>query len=297
MTSPAKVRDIRLIPIDRIEVLNPRDRNQEVLAEISENIKTIGLKKPITVTPRSGSDGAERYLLVCGQGRLNSFKLHGEQRIPALVVSVTDDEAFMMSLAENIARRRTKPLERLAGVTLLRQKGYSNKEIAEKTGLTLQYLQDILLLLDKGEERLIVAVERRIIPLSAALVIVGAGENDKAVQTALQEAYESGELRGRQLMEARSLIQRRHLLGRSLARGSPRKNTGTSSSSLVRAYQKEVQRQQMLVRKASFAQQKLLFVVGALRELFANENFVNLLRAEGLDTLPKYLADRLAISR
>ncbi|MEO8390671.1 hypothetical protein [Polaromonas sp.] len=91
------------------------------------------------------------YLLVCGQGRLSSFKLDGEQRIPALVVTVTDDEAFMMSLAESIARRRTKPLERLAGVTLLRKKGYSNKEIAEKTGLTLQYLQDILLLLDKGE--------------------------------------------------------------------------------------------------------------------------------------------------
>jgi ParB family chromosome partitioning protein len=63
---------------------------------------------------------------------------------------------------------------------------------------------------------------------------------------------------------------------------------------LVRAYQKEVQRQQMLVRKAAFAQQKLLFVVGALRELFADENFVNLLRAEGLDTLPKYMAERLA---
>lgn len=95
--------------------------------------------------------GMSGYLLVCGQGRLSSFKLDGEQRIPALVVTVTDDEAFMMSLAESIARRRTKPLERLAGVTLLRKKGYSNKEIAEKTGLTLQYLQDILLLLDKGE--------------------------------------------------------------------------------------------------------------------------------------------------
>jgi ParB family chromosome partitioning protein len=50
----------------------------------------------------------------------------------------------------------------------------------------------------------------------------------------------------------------------------------------------------MLIRKASFAQQKLLFIVGALRELLADENFVNLLRAEGLDTLPKYLADRMA---
>ena len=30
-----------------------------------------------------------------------------------------------------------------------------------------------------------------------------------------------------------------------------------------------------------------------LKKLFADENFVTLLRAEGLDTLPKYLAERI----
>ena len=61
----------------------------------------------------------------------------------------------------------------------------------------------------------------------------------------------------------------------------------------MRVYQKEVQRQKQIVKKAEIAQQQLLFVVGALRELFADENFTTLLRAEGLDTLPKYLAERV----
>jgi len=47
------------------------------------------------------------------------------------------------------------------------------------------------------------------------------------------------------------------------------------------------------VDSAEFAQQRLMFVVGALRQIFADENFVNLLRAEGLATLPKYLAERV----
>ncbi len=136
---------------------------------------------------------------------------------------------------------------------------------------------------------------RGAIPASAAMVIAEAGEDDRAVQLALQEAYESGGLRGRQLMAARQLIQRRRLLGRSNSRASPRKSTNVTSSSLVRAYQREVQRQQVLVRKASFAQQRLMFVVGALRQLVANESFVNLLRAEGLDGLPKYLADKIEL--
>jgi ParB family chromosome partitioning protein len=48
-----------------------------------------------------------------------------------------------------------------------------------------------------------------------------------------------------------------------------------------------------MVKKAELAQQRLLFIVGALRQLLADENFTNLLRVEGLETLPKYLAERL----
>jgi ParB family chromosome partitioning protein len=73
----------------------------------------------------------------------------------------------------------------------------------------------------------------------------------------------------------------------------PRRSSDVTSSSLVRTYQNEVERQKAMVRKAEFAQQRLMFVVGALRQLFADENFVNLLRAEGLSTLPKYLAERV----
>ncbi|WP_212743431.1 ParB N-terminal domain-containing protein [Shimia litoralis] len=110
---------VTLVPIDRIEVLNSRDRNMKVFEEIVENIRSIGLKKPITVTEREGADGAPAYLLVCGEGRLNAFRLLGESHIPALVVNVTDEDAFIMSLAENIARKGHRPLEILADIELL----------------------------------------------------------------------------------------------------------------------------------------------------------------------------------
>lgn len=68
-----------------------------------------------------------------------------------------------------------------------------------------------------------------------------------------------------------------------------------SAHSLVKTYQKEVARQHKMVLKAEHAQQQLLLVVQGLKSLFADENFVTLLRAEGLDSLPKYLADRVEI--
>jgi ParB family chromosome partitioning protein len=285
---------IKMIPVNKVEVLNPRERNGKVFDEIVDNIRTIGLKKPITVTPRPSPDGEERYLLVCGEGRLKAFKSLGEAAIPALIIEASDEDAFIMSLAENIARRQCRPLELLVGIEALRDKGYDKKAIAAKTGLTVEYVNGILTLLRHGEERLIVAVQKGRIPLNAALTIVGAGDDDKAVQTALQDAYESGKLRGKQLLAARRVIERRQNLGRSVARGTPRKRADVSTSSLVRTYQREVERQRLMVKKAEFSQQRLLFVVGALRQLLADENFTNLLRAEGLSTLPKYLADRIA---
>jgi ParB family transcriptional regulator, chromosome partitioning protein len=293
MTRKSQAHEVKMIPTDRIEVLNPRERNEKVFDEIVVNIKAIGLKKPITVTPRPGADGAERYLLVCGEGRLKAFWALGEPNIPALVIEVSDEDAFIMSLAENLARRQRRPLELLAGIEQLRDRGYDPKTIADKTGLTLQYVSGILTLLQHGEERLLVAVQRGRVPLNAALAIVGAGDDDKAIQSALQDAYESGKLRGKQLIAARRVIERRQALGRSVARGTPRKRADVSTSSLVRTYQKEVGRQKQMVRKAEFAQQRLMFVVGALRQLLADENVINLLRAERLDTLPKYLAERV----
>ena len=283
---------VTLVPIDRIEILNSRDRNLKIFEEIVENIRTIGLKKPITVTERPADDGGVKYLLVCGEGRLNAFRMLGERFIPALVVNVSDEDAFIMSLAENIARRGYRPLEILADIEVLRQKGYSTDLMIQKTGLSAKYVKDIVFLLDQGEERLIEGVQRGAIPLTTALEIARAKDGDENLGDMLQEAYENGQLKGRQVIEAKRLIEKRQQEGP----GSPNIDQikpPTTSYSLVRTYQREVDRQHKMVLKAEHAHQRMLLVVQGLKKLFADENFVNLLRAEGLDTLPKYLSDRI----
>jgi ParB family chromosome partitioning protein len=66
-----------------------------------------------------------------------------------------------------------------------------------------------------------------------------------------------------------------------------------SSNALIRAYQEDVDRKRLLIRKAENTRNRLVFVTEALRKLFADENFVTLLRAEAIDTLPKNIALRL----
>jgi ParB family chromosome partitioning protein len=65
----------------------------------------------------------------------------------------------------------------------------------------------------------------------------------------------------------------------------------------VRSYQQEVERQKLMVRKAELTQQRLLFVISAMKQLVADDHFVTLLRAEGLDSMPKQLAERVGLAR
>ena len=291
MTKPARVSDeIQLIPIERIDILNPRERNQKAFREIVASIKALGLKKPITVT-RRGQGSEERYLLVCGQGRVEAFMALGETHIPAQVIDATDDDAFVISLVENIARRQIPPVEQLEAVRNLRQRGYEISAIAKKIDLDPTWVKGILTLLDQGEGRLITAVEKGRVPLHVAIEI--ATLEDSQVQELLQASYESGQLRGRRLMTVRRLLEKRKRFGKGLDRRGTRPNSRISSSALVRAYNQEVERQKLVIRKADLVQQRLAFVVAAMGNLLSDENFVNLLRAEGLSSQPRQLEERI----
>jgi ParB family chromosome partitioning protein len=82
-----------MIPIERITVLNPRERNKRVFGDIVTNIAHLGLKRPITVTRRGEGEGSEHYDLVCGQGRLEAYRALGQVEIPALVIDASERTA------------------------------------------------------------------------------------------------------------------------------------------------------------------------------------------------------------
>ena len=284
---------ILMIPIASIFVLNPRARNRRVFDELVESIRVVGLKRPITVRVSPEREG---YDLICGQGRLEAFSKLGQQEIPARVIEATREECFVMSLVENMARRNLSPLELVREVGALRQRGYTHGEIAEKLGFSVEYVSAINVLLERGEDRLLDAVERGIVPHSIAFEIARASDAD--VQRALTEAYESGALPGDRIVAIRRIVDERNQMGKGIRsiRASAKGRTRPTANSLVRAYQKEVERQKLLLKKARLAQSRLSFVVGAMSKLLAEDHFVQLLRAEGLSSLPQPIAERLGLA-
>ena len=281
---------VELIPIEQINVVNPRTRGKAKFKQIVDNIAQLGLKKPITVARRSAPLGSYLYDLVCGQGRLEACRSNGATSIPALIINATREELLLASLVENLARKRNTTVDLAKEIAAMKDRGASFEEIARRTDLHVSYVRGIIRLLKKGENKLLRAVEQGQIPISIAITI--ACSDDDEVQQALAEAYENKNLRGKALLKARRLIDLRRV--RSKGNGRPESaGQEMSADGLMRVYHQETARQQLVVRKAKMCETRLLFVVSALKSLFQDENFVNLLRAESLDSLPQYIADQI----
>ena len=199
-----------------------------------------------------------------------------------------------MSLVENLARRHHTSLELMREIGALKERGYSINEIAEKIDFSGEYVSAICCLLEHGEERLLRAVDRGIIPHSIAMEIVRA--KDGELQSALADAYEKKSLPGNQVLAIRRIIEQRNARGKNVDTSIgriQRQHSRVTANTLIRAYQKEAGRQKLLVKKATLTQSRLVFVVNALRSLLSDEHFVTLLRAEAMHTMPRPLAERL----
>ena len=283
-------KEITLVPIDRIRILNPRVRNPRTFADMVENIAKIGLKRPITVNRRKETLPQE-YDLVCGQGRLEAFIQLKQKAIPAMVIDADQADCLVMSLVENCARRQHRPIDLMREISTLRERGYNDRQIGNKIGVSHDYVGMIASLLERGEERLVTAVETGMIPLNLAIDICKT--DAEGAQRALMDAYTQKKLRGKKLAAARRMIEQRELRGKKMHPKQYGRDGGyrrpVTSESLVRAYQKEADRQKLLIKKAELTQGRLLFICQAFQTLMKDDYFLTLLRAEGLDTMPSYL--------
>lgn len=287
-------RYIDTIPIDRIVILNPRVREKRKFQNLVNSISRVGLKRPITVAKKTEGEGTVTYDLVCGQGRVEAFTALEQSHIPAMVIDASLYDCLVMSLVENCARRQHRAIDLLREVGNLRGRGYSDKEVAQKIGVSPEYVNMIASLLERGEERLLAAVESGILPLSLAMEIAKSDED--GAQAALMEAYTQNKLRGKKLVAARRILDLRNK-SRSMPDQAFGRYEGPrrplTSEAMVRAYQQEAERQKVLIKKAEVTQGKLMFVTEALRSLMAEDGFISLLKAEGLSSLPAQLHQRL----
>lgn len=96
------------LSLDEIVIQNGRrEVDPAVVKRLADSIDNVGLRHPITVR-RKG----EGYLLVAGRHRMEACRKLGREHIQATIVNMTNAEARMWEIAENLHRAELTKLER-----------------------------------------------------------------------------------------------------------------------------------------------------------------------------------------
>lgn len=140
---------------------NPRHR-VEGIAELADSLRVHGLLQPVVVRRRGAA-----YELIAGHRRLEAAKLLGWAEIAAVVRDETDDQAYILTLVENLQREDLTPKEEAAALeVLVRERGWSTRQVSEAVKRSAMYVSRRLRVFDDPVLAPLVLAEQ--LPVSTA---------------------------------------------------------------------------------------------------------------------------------
>ncbi|MFG0802534.1 ParB/RepB/Spo0J family partition protein [Leclercia sp. GLN_9] len=272
---------IILIKTSLIKILNPRSRNKFRHGEITESIDKSGLRKPITV--RKINDKEYEYALVCGQGRLEAINNLNEDMIPAFIIDIDDETAYLMSLIENMARVNPRAGEQFNRIKEMKAEGLTDKEISTVTGFSYGWISSITMLIDKAENKLLAAVESGKIPISLAVEI--AKTDYQGAQELFVQAFEKGEIKHKDIIKIRAILDARNegLKGFNGAGfGYSKKKKELTTEDLTKLYQENIDSHKKIKKKALFVEENIILARQIIQDIMNDDGFAKLVKEENM---------------
>jgi ParB family chromosome partitioning protein len=122
--------------------------NSETIKELANSIKEQGVISPIMIRPKG-----RKYEIIAGERRYKAAIKAGLGEIPALIRKVSNGDARIISLIENIQREDLNDIDRASALREIKVNlGLPWTAIGKKLGLTKQRVLDLVGLLDLPEE-------------------------------------------------------------------------------------------------------------------------------------------------
>lgn len=135
-------------PIPLVQISPNPDQPRKTFAEtelqeLAESIKEKGVLVPIIL--RTVQNKPYLYEIVAGERRYRAAQLAGLSEIPALVKTLTNQNAMEIALIENVQRENLNPIEEAAGYENLMQKcGYSIEDVSKLIGKSVSYIRNLM---------------------------------------------------------------------------------------------------------------------------------------------------------
>src|SRR5271167_4712560 len=140
------------IPLDQLDDNPYQTRSQldeHALHELCDSIRALGVLEPILVRPAANG----RYQVIAGARRVKACKLADRGEIPAVVRPVSNEQAMLMTVVENLLREDLSILDQARAYLRLSQEfGLTQDDIAARTGKDRSTVANYLRLLKLPEE-------------------------------------------------------------------------------------------------------------------------------------------------
>ncbi len=159
----------------------------EALEELASSIRSVGLLQPILVRPAN-----EGFEIIAGQRRWAAAKLTELKSVPCVVREMTDQEAAVAALIENLQREDLNPVEEAQGLKRLMQEfDYTQETAAEVVGKAKSTVSEILSILKLPEAML--EEVRTSEQINKSQLVQLAKTKDEGERAALFEAFQKGQ--------------------------------------------------------------------------------------------------------
>lgn len=137
--------NVSLIPIENIQAnkQNPRSIfSEEELIDLSNSIKEKGIVQPIIVRKRENDSS---YEVIAGERRWRAAQIAQLDKIPAIIKSLSDDDALEIAIIENVQRSNLNPIDEASGYKrLIDIYNYTQEDLANVIGKSRSYIANIL---------------------------------------------------------------------------------------------------------------------------------------------------------
>ena len=123
--------------------------DEAALSELADSIAQHGVLQPLLVRPIIGGG----YQLIAGERRWRASRIAGLTQVPVIIKELTDDEAAIISLIENLQREDLNPIEEAYGfASLIKDFDLTQGEAARRVGKSRPAVANALRLLRLPQE-------------------------------------------------------------------------------------------------------------------------------------------------
>lgn len=183
------------IPVDQISP-NPRNPRHKItgIDELAASIRAYGLLQPVVVRRVSGS-----YELVAGHRRFAAVQQLGWSQVAALVRDETDNDAYLLTLTENLQRDDLTAREEAEALeVLVRERRWSTRQVGEAIKRSHAYVSRRLRVFEDEALAPLVLRDESPLPVSTAEELLGVadvGRRRALAQQAADEHWERPQVR------------------------------------------------------------------------------------------------------